>query len=223
MPSRPGWRPANDIGRFGSIGVCAAPERVADGQTVRQDCEMSEHGGRPGLEGERLPAGPRSVVAVMPDLGSARLLMEKLEQHGVPPGSIGMEGAVPADEDEAQGEMPESSAISDVSRSTVGGFAAGAVVGGLLGALLTIPFPGLGLFWAVVLGVIFGGGIGLAAGGMAVAKFSSPAWRETYETARRDEHISVGVRHDDPEVVASAEELMRRDALEVRRLDDEER
>lgn len=184
---------------------------------------MSDHRGRPGLEGERLPHGPHSVLAVMKDLNSARLLMEELEQHGVPPGSIGLEGTTPPESDGAREEMPEGSAFSDVTRSTVGGAVIGSVVGGILGALLTIPFPGLGLFWAIVLGAIFGGGIGLAAGGMAVAKFNSPAWRESYDTAEPAERVSVGVHAEDPRVVESAAALMRQsDALEVRRLDDEE-
>lgn len=184
---------------------------------------MSDHRGRPGLEDEGLPHGPYSVVAVMEDLDSARLLMEELEQQGVPPGSIGLEGPTPPEHDEAPEEMPESSAFSDVSRSTVGGAVIGAVVGGILGAVLTIPFPELGLFWAMVLGAIFGGGIGLAAGGMAVAKFNSPAWRESYATAQPGDRVSVGVHAQDPRVVESAAELMRQsDALEVRRLDDDE-
>lgn len=174
------------------------------------------------MEGEGLPHGPYSVVAVMQDLDSARLLMEELEQHGVPPGSIGLEGPTPPEQDGAQDEMPESSAFSDVSRSTVGGAVIGSVVGGILGALMTIPFPELGLFWAIVFGAIFGGGIGLAAGGMAVAKFNAPAWRESYATGQPGEQVSVGVHAEDPRVAESAAELMRQSdaALEVRRLDD---
>lgn len=185
---------------------------------------MSDHEGRPGLESDHLPHGPHSVVAEMRDMDAARLLMEDLEQHGVPPGSISLGGVVPPESDGAVDEMPEADAFSDVSRSTVGGAVVGAVVGGVLGALLTIPFSGLSLALAIVLGAIFGGGIGLAAGGMAVAKFSSPAWRETYETARQEESVSVAVHDEDPGVVDSAEEEMRRSgALEVRRLDDQER
>lgn len=184
---------------------------------------MSDHIGRPGVEGEQLPHGRYSVMAVMEDLGSARLLMEELEQHGVPPGSIDLEGASPPESDGAQDEMPESSAFSDVTRSTLGGAVVGSAVGGILGALLTIPFPDLGLFWAILFGAIFGGGVGLAAGGMAVAKFSSPAWRESYETAQEGGRVSVRVHAENPRVVESAAELMRRnDALEVRRLDDGE-
>lgn len=184
---------------------------------------MSDHRGRPGLEGEQLPPGPYSVMAVMEDLASARLLMEELEQEGVPPGSIGLEGPTPPEENGARQEMPETSAFSDVSRSTVGGGVIGSVVGGILGGLLTIPFPELGPFWAIVLGVIFGGGIGIAAGGMAVAKFNSPAWRESYETAQTGERVTVGVHAEDLAIVESATELMRQsDALEVRRLDDRE-
>lgn len=175
------------------------------------------------MEGEGLSHGPYSVVAVMEDLDSARLLMEELEQQGVPPGSILLEGPTPPEDDGARQEMPESSAFSDVSRSTVGGAVIGSVVGGVLGALLTIPFPELGLFWAIVFGAIFGGGIGLAAGGMAVAKFNSPAWRESYTTAQPGDRIFVGVHAEDPRVVESAEELMRQsEALEVRRQHDDE-
>lgn len=162
-------------------------------------------------------------MAVMPDLDSARLLMEKLEQRGIPPGSIGLQGTVPPEEDGARHEMPEADAISDVGRSTGSGAMIGVVVGGLLGALLTIPFTGLPMVWAVLFGAVFGGGIGLAAGGMAVAKFNSPAWRESYETARQGERITVGVRDEDPEVLDMAEDVMRQDvAVEVKRLDGRE-
>lgn len=179
---------------------------------------MSDDRGRPGLESDRTPEGPYSVVAEMPDLAAARLLVEELEQHGVPPGAIALTGAT-ASED-AREEMPESEAFADVTRSTIGGGVVGSVVGGILGALSTLVFPGLSVFWAIVMGVIFGGGIGLAAGGMAVAKYNSPAWRESYESVQEEETVSVGVHADDGDMVASAEELMRRHRhIEVRRLD----
>lgn len=181
---------------------------------------MSDDRGRPGLESGAVPESPYSVVASMRDLPSARLLVEELEQRGVAPGAIALSGALPGEDDDVQDRMPESEAFGDVTRSTVGGGAIGAVVGGILGGLVTLVFPQLGLFWAILLGAVFGGGIGLAAGGMAVAKYNSPAWRESYESVQEDESVSVGVHSDDKEIVATAEELMHRhEPLEIRRLD----
>lgn len=184
---------------------------------------MSDQDRRPGLESDHLPTGRYSVVATMADMEAARLLVEELEQHGVPPGAIALTGAVAPEEDDSHDEMPEGEAISDVTRSTVGGGVVGSIVGGVVGALFTLFVPDLSLSWAIFLGVIFGGGIGLGAGGMAVAKYNSPAWRESYESVQDDDTVSVGVHVPEREMAESAEELMRRhEPLEVRRLDDRE-
>lgn len=183
---------------------------------------MSDREGRPGLEGERPPLGSHTVAAVMGDMESARLLMKELENQGIPPGAIGMEGTLPASDDGHGEDMPESAAFNEVSRSTVGGVLVGMAIGAVLGFLVTIPFSELSAWWGVLFGAVFGGGIGLAVGGMAVAKFNSPAWRESYETTPENGRVEVTVHDADADAVETAERLMRdHGALEVRRPTDD--
>ncbi|MFP3914208.1 MAG: hypothetical protein ACLFWM_04985 [Actinomycetota bacterium] len=182
---------------------------------------MADNPGRPGLESDHIPRDRRSVVAWVDDVPTARRLMEDLEAHGVPPGSIALGGAVPPEDDAAHADMPESSAIVDVTRAMVVGAVIGAVLGAGVGAAITALLTGLSLFWGVALGAVFGGGIGLAGGGMAVAKFNSPAWRETYETVEWEDSVAVGVHDQGSEILEVAEDVMERSQpLAIRRLDD---
>lgn len=185
---------------------------------------MTEHtheDGRPGLEPDDM-GSTGSVLATVRDAEQARLLVEELEQEGIPPGAIALPTVLEPEEDTADEEMPESEAFVDVSRSAIAGGAIGALIGGLFGALLTLIVPNLSLLWAIVFGAIFGAGIGGSAGGMAVAKYNSPAWRETYETVDPGP-VTVGVHDGDPDVVARAEAIMRRhQGVEVRRVPDGE-
>lgn len=177
--------------------------------------------GRPGLESRDLPEGDCSVVASVVDMDGARLLVEALEEEGVPPGSIALLGQTAPEEDTANEEMPESGAFMDVTKSAIAGGAAGAVAGAVLGWLASLAIGDLGLVLAVVLGAIFGAGIGGSAGGMAVAKYNSPAWRESYETVDGGA-VSVGVHDGDSSVIDLAYEIMERhEPLEIRRSGDD--
>lgn len=163
--------------------------------------------GRPGLDSSDLPEGGHSIVATLADMDSARLLVEDLEAHGVPPGSISLKTAVAPEDDRANEQMPESDAFTDITRSVLAGGAAGAVVGGVIGWLLALAMPGLEVIWGILFGAIFGSAIGGSAGGMAVAKHNSPAWRETYEAVEGGP-VSVGVRDGDAEVLKAAGEII---------------
>ncbi|HLU53622.1 MAG TPA: hypothetical protein VK011_08535 [Acidimicrobiia bacterium] len=182
--------------------------------------DRHEPDARPGLDSDHQPpAAPHSITATVADPAAARLLVEELEERGVPPGSIEMSDVVSPEEDEANEAMPESRAFVDVSKSSIAGGAIGAVIGGALGAILGVIVPDLGMGWAILIGAVFGIGVGGSAGGMAVAKYNSPAWRETYETVDRG-RVTVGVHDGDPEVIDTAEEVMRSHELtDLRRRD----
>lgn len=168
-----------------------------------------------------LAAAPYGVVGSLADLETARVLIQDLEEHGVPPGSIGLLGAVAKDADVPgrESELAESEALGQVGRSAIAGGAVGAVVGAVLGALATVILPDLSLLAAAGLGAVFGAAVGGAAGGMSVAKYSSPAWQETYQT-EEDGRVKVAVHHVEAKVVDAAEEVMRRHpVLAVSRLE----
>lgn len=182
---------------------------------------MTQHepDGRPGLDSDHVPAAGHSISASVGDKEAARLLVEQLEEGGVPPGSIRMSDVVGPEDDDANEVMPEGRAFADVTRSSIAGGVVGALVGGGLGALLTLVIPELSMGWAIAFGAIFGAGIGGSAGGMAVAKYNSPAWRDTYETVDEGP-VTVGVHDGDPAVIDAAEEVMRRHDLDNTRRSD---
>lgn len=181
--------------------------------------EQHEPDARPGLDSDHEPSAPYSITASVADPAAARVLVEELEESGVPPGSIQMTDVVGPEDDHANEAMPESRAFVDVSKSSIAGGVLGAIIGGGLGAVLGMIVPDLGMGWAILIGAIFGAGVGGSAGGMAVAKYNSPAWRETYETVDRG-RVTVGVHDGDREVIDTAEEVMRRhDLTDVRRGD----
>lgn len=153
---------------------------------------------------------PYAVLASVVDLEAARLLIEDLEEHGIPPGSLALLGAAPeAGHEAAGGGEAESAAFDDVTKSALSGGVGGAAAGGILGSLVTLVVPGAGILVAGGLGAIFGAGVGGAAGGMAVAKYNSDAWSATYETVQRGE-VAVGVHHADQGVVEAAREVIDR-------------
>jgi hypothetical protein len=159
-----------------------------------------------------LQNAPFAVVATVIDIQSARRVVEDLEEHGIPTPAISLLGVKtkdPARPGRAS-DVAESRAFASVSKSTIAGGAAGAALGAILGiAMVAFAVPELGWAWGAVLGAIFGSGIGGAAGGMSVAKYSSPAWAETYQTTEAGEP-SVVVSHRDEAIIESASEVMSR-------------
>lgn len=159
---------------------------------------------------ERIEEAPHAVVAAVADLEAARLLIEDLEEHGIPPGALALLGAAPEGGHEAAGGgEAESAAFDDVTKSAIAGGAVGAATGGILGSLVTLALPGTGILVAGGLGAVFGAGVGGAAGGMAVAKYNSDAWSATYETVQLGE-VAVGVHHADRSVIDAARQIIDR-------------
>lgn len=154
---------------------------------------------------------PHAVVGDVPDLESARLLIEDLEKHGVPPHSIGLLNTETKDprHDDTESAVAESGAFTHLSRSVIVGGSIGIGLGGLFGLLMGYMIPDLSWFWGVIIGGLFGGAVGGAAGGMSVAKYSSPAWDETYQV-EDDRIVKVAVHHAEADVVDEAEAVMNR-------------
>ncbi|CAN5809075.1 hypothetical protein BH23ACT5_BH23ACT5_08060 [soil metagenome] len=152
---------------------------------------------------------PYAVVATVDDMDTARVIVEDLEEHGVPPRSISLLGETVEPATARSRNDVESGAFSKLAKSVIAGGAVGAVVGALIGAVVGLAFPDATLLLSAGLGAVFGAGVGGAAGGMSVAKYSSRAWDETYESVEGGV-IAVGVDHADSGVIDAAEEVMRR-------------
>lgn len=163
------------------------------------------------LGSEEMGDATHAVVASVDDMEAARMLVEDLEEHGVPPGSISLLGETGEPASAKKRDEVEAGAFSELTRSVIAGAAVGAVAGALVGIVVGLILPDANLLVAAALGAIPGAAVGGAAGGMSVAKYASPAWNETYETVQRGV-IAVGVEHGDGDVVATAEEVMARHA-----------
>lgn len=165
---------------------------------------------------------PHAVVAEVPDLDTARALIEALENSGTPANAIALVDAHTKDpsRDDTESEVvAESGAFASLSKSVIVGGLLGMLAGGLLGFLMTLLIPDLEWYWGVVIGGVFGAGVGGAAGGISVAKYSSPAWDETYQV-EDEPTVRVAVHHAGAEVVDEAETVMQRHVDgEVQRFD----
>jgi F0F1-type ATP synthase assembly protein I len=154
---------------------------------------------------------PHSVIASVDGLDQARRLIEDLENHGIPTPAIELLGASLKDpsHSDRESDIPESDAFAQLAKSVIIGGMAGIVVGALLGLLLASVIADLETGWGLVMGGVFGAGVGGAAGGISVAKYSSPAWDETYQVDAAGD-LAVAVHHEDREIVDSAEEIIGR-------------
>lgn len=152
-----------------------------------------------------------SVLGELESREAATQLVEDLEEHGVPTNAIHLVGGETKEspDPDTKDSVVEARAFGAIARSAfvgaVLGLAAGAALG-LLGALLTQGFPWP---WGLVGGGVFGTAAGGVAGGMSVAKYSSPAWNATQEIEQTSQ-IGVGVLHADPEVIETAADVMER-------------
>lgn len=162
---------------------------------------------------------PWAVVADVPDIEAARALIEDLEKQGVPTTSIKLLDAETKDpqRDDTESDVAESAAFAKLSKSVLVGGGLGIALGSALGVLLALMIPDLVWYWGVIIGGLFGAAVGGAAGGMSVAKYSSPAWDETYqvEDARS---VKVAVHQSEAEIVDNAESVMRRHIDDVERI-----
>lgn len=158
-----------------------------------------------------LADAPYSVVCDVTDLDMARRLIEDLEEHDIPAHSIELVGAATkeAPDPDAGSAVADSRAFWALSRSTIAGGLVGLVIGALLGVSMAGLISGLSWPWGLVMGAVFGAGVGLAAGGMSIAKYSSPAWDETHEVEEADD-LRVGVHHANVDVIDTAEMVMGR-------------
>lgn len=151
------------------------------------------------------PAAAHAVLAVIEDIDEAKSLIEDLEREGIPRAAISL---VDPSEHPAR-ERPSNRRIGGtVGRSVLTGIVAGLLLGGLAGLAVdavTDLFPSR--VWAVALGGVFGACIGIAGGGMLAVRYASPAWRAAQQTEGRG-RLAVGVHHDDPSVIDSAEDVM---------------
>lgn len=165
---------------------------------------------------EPLTHAPYAVVAPVDAMETARLVIEDLEEHGVPPESIELLGEVedrPGDDDPA-----ESVAFRDLTKSAIAGGLVGGVAGALLGLVVALVVPGASLPLSAGLGFIFGSGVGGAAGGVSVFKYNSAAWSDSIDKMPRGE-VAIGVHHSDETVIEGAIEILERHGLgEIRRL-----
>ncbi|HJQ77601.1 MAG TPA: hypothetical protein VJ948_10130 [Acidimicrobiia bacterium] len=160
---------------------------------------------------EEVEAASHSVIGQVADSEQARVIVEDLENSGVPTTSIelvGAEGKEASGPDEGS-DIPDSDAFTNLSKSTIVGAGVGIIAGALLGLVLSLLIPPMGPVWGLVLGGIFGAAVGGAAGGMSVAKYGSRAWNETYQI-EEEQRLAVAVHHASAEVVRKAEEVMGR-------------
>lgn len=183
------------------------------------DEENTPEGGRADLS--EISEAPHAAVALVSHLDDARALIEDLERQGVPANSIELVGVKTKEprHDDAGSGVAESDALASLSKSAVAGGAAGILLGGLLGLAMSLLIPDLAWYWGVLIGALFGAGVGGTAGGISVAKYSSPAWDETYQV-EEDESVRVAVHNADPDVVDRAMTVMNRhDPTELERYD----
>jgi F0F1-type ATP synthase assembly protein I len=159
---------------------------------------------------------PHSVIASVADLDQARRLIEDLENHGIPTPAIALLGATTKDPShpKRESDVAESAAFAQLAKSVIIGGMAGILVGAMLGLLMASLIADLETGWGLVMGGVFGAGVGGAAGGISVAKYSSPAWDETYQVDDEAGDLAVAVHHVDREVVDRAEEIVERHPTE---------
>ncbi len=150
------------------------------------------------------PAAAHAVLAVLEGIDEAESLIVDLEKVGIPPTAISL-----VDPEVSGTEHPANSRIGGaVGRSILVGIIAGFLIGGLAGMTLNSVADLLpSRAWAVGMGAVFGAFVGITAGGIRAARFASPAWRQSQQTEGRG-RLAVGVHHDDPSVIESAEGVM---------------
>ncbi len=150
-----------------------------------------------------------TVSAPPLDRDTAVLLIEQMETRGVPPSSIEM------NEHLARGTDSERAGrhFGSLGMKVLGGGAIGALLGAVVGALLGW-FTSIDLGLALVSAAAFGAFAGIAFGGMLVARFASPAWRDAGSTTTPT-LVRVSVHNADRSIVATAMEVIQDQGLEA--------
>jgi hypothetical protein len=145
----------------------------------------------------------QTVIAPALDREEARALIEELEDSGVPSTAIELD-------EPGSGALPQRKAgpvFGDVARAVLVAVVIGAVAGAALG-LVVSSMTEIDSRIGVIAGAAFGGFIGVAAGGIWVVRYASPAWREAGE-AERPQMVRVTVQHPEQEVVDMAAGVIR--------------
>ena len=157
------------------------------------------------------------VLAVYPDMTTARDAMTTLESKGIDAVNIQLVGEqaerAAADHDVSRRDRRVTRFVS--SRAVVG-LVIGAVVGGLLGLLIGSVVDGPAGIYALA-GAIFIGLFGFAVAGYATLD-ADPQWELTFEPTSPGE-VALQVRTDDESVVERASAALEDTAaLKVKRL-----
>ena len=165
------------------------------------------------MTSQHSPVDNPVAVAWMDSLDAARNLIETLEEDGVPPRTIDLDGNT---EESESGFRTERKVFSKTAKRILGYGSVGALAGILLG-VVGAGSVAVGSAVAAMLGAVFGFAVGGTIGGLSVLKYNSPAWAQTYETVA-DGPVRVTVTAPDAELVQRAAVLM--DAADdVRRVD----
>lgn len=173
----------------------------------------------PAEAGER-KFSAHNVIAVYPDVESAREALTTLERKGIEAGNIellgpGMEGAEEAQTNEEQRGADEAVIHQAEKRGGIG-FAVGAVIGAVVMAAVAAAAHalfdvgddlGVVLAGGAVSGALFGGFAGFFYGGASGLPVSD-AWGETFEAVRGGK-TCVAVHSEEAEEVQTAVEALR--------------
>jgi hypothetical protein len=154
----------------------------------------------------QMPA--HGVRAVLPDAEEARLLMDHLEDVGVPADAISLLSAHAEEHRSEELETDrEVDAVGELGRSVLVWALGGLIIGALVGWLITVALDDWSVLAGLLLGAVFGAALGGAAGGMSVAKYASTERANTF-LAEGEGMVAVQVSHEDHAVIETATSIL---------------
>ena len=144
--------------------------------------------------------GQRSVVAVYPDLQTARGALSTVEGNGVDADNIRLLGeGIDRAADETDVSTRDINVSSYVGRRAAIGAVTGAVVGVIIGVIVAAAFDLEPFIIPPIAGLIFLGLFGFAVGGYATLD-ANDEWELTFQPETPGQ-AAVAVRTDDPELL----------------------
>ena len=144
--------------------------------------------------------GQRSVLAVYPDLQTARGALSHVESNGIDADDIRLLGeGVDRAADEPDVSTRDVNVSSYVGRRAAIGAVTGAVLGLIIGVIVAAVFSLDPFIIPPLAGVVFLGFFGFAIGGYATLD-ASDEWELTFQPETPGQ-AAVAVRTDDPEVL----------------------
>ena len=178
----------------------------------------------------RFPA--YNVMAVMPDMETARSAYASIERSGIESEKIsllgpGVEEAAAQPNDEAQ----DAGVAADTVKGAAVGSAVGGVTGGVAGALAGLaafaipgvgPVIGAGIWAATIGGAIAGASVGGVIGGVTHLP-TGEAWELTYQSVREGRVLVVVHSDSQAEIDTVAKDLQKAGALRIDHFDAEGR